>query len=94
MGILNIFYTVEYSVLTEGEVSFTLYANKNMADTRIMYCYFKRHTTLHHGLVLRVSDFGTTGPGSIPRWALITNCLFFFFSLVMQMTSYKKYGVI
>ena len=27
--------------------------------------------------MLIVSDFGTRGPGSIPGWALITNCVFF-----------------
>ena len=39
MDLLNIYYTEESSVLTEGEMSFTLYANRNMADTQIMYCY-------------------------------------------------------
>ena len=74
MDLLNIYYTEESSVLTEGEMSFTLYANRNMVDTQIMYCYFERHTTLHRDLVLSLSDFGTRGPGSIPGWALITNC--------------------
>ena len=32
MGLLNIFYTEEYSVLIEGELSFTLYAITNMAE--------------------------------------------------------------
>ena len=45
MDLLNIYYTEESSVLTEGEMSFTLYANRNMVDTQIMYCYFERHTT-------------------------------------------------
>ena len=45
MDLLNIYYTEESSVLTEGEMSFTLYENMNMADTQIMYCYFERHTT-------------------------------------------------
>ena len=31
--LLNTYYTEESSVLTEGEMSFTLYANRNMADT-------------------------------------------------------------
>ena len=39
-GLLNISDTEESSVLTEGEMSFTLYEITNMADTRIMYCYF------------------------------------------------------
>ena len=43
--LLNISYTEEFSVLTEGEMSFTLYAITNMADTRIMYCYFEPRTT-------------------------------------------------
>ena len=36
--------------------------------------------------MVSMSDFGTRGPGSIPGWALITNCFFFLllFSLVMQ----------
>ena len=42
MDLLNISYTEESSVLTEGEMSFTLY--RNLADTQIMYCYFERHT--------------------------------------------------
>ena len=42
MDLLNISYTEESSVLTEGEMSFTLYENMNMANTRIMYCYFIR----------------------------------------------------
>ena len=43
MDLLNISYTEECSVLTEGEMSFTLHAN--MADILIMYCYFKPHMT-------------------------------------------------
>ena len=39
MDLLNIYYTEESSVLTEGEMSFTLYANRNMADTQIMYVF-------------------------------------------------------
>ena len=34
MDLLNISY--ESSVLTEGEISFNLYQNTNMANTRIM----------------------------------------------------------
>ena len=45
MDLLNRYYTEESIVLTEGEMSFTLYANRNMADTQIMFCYFERHTT-------------------------------------------------
>ena len=45
MDLLNISYTKESSVLTEGEMSFTVYENKNMTNTRIMYCYFETHTT-------------------------------------------------
>ena len=40
IDLLNISYTEESSVLTKGEISFTLYENMNMANTRIMYCYF------------------------------------------------------
>ena len=36
MDLLNMSYTQESSVLTEGEMSFTLYENMNMANTRIM----------------------------------------------------------
>ena len=60
-------------------MSFTLYANTNMADTQIMYCYFEPRTTLHLGLVVSMSDFGTRGPGLIPWWALIT--FFSFYAL-------------
>ena len=45
MDLLNISYTEEFSVLTKGEMSFTLYAITKMADTRIMYCYFEPCTT-------------------------------------------------
>ena len=45
MDLLNISYTEESSVLTEGEMSFTLYENMNMAKTRIIYCYFKTGMT-------------------------------------------------
>ena len=45
MDLLDISYTEESSVLTEGEMSFTLYANTNMANTPIMYCYFELRTT-------------------------------------------------
>ena len=62
MDLLNISYTEESSVLNEGEMSFTLYVNTNMADTNIMYCYFEPRMTSHRGLVLIVSDFGTRGP--------------------------------
>ena len=73
MDLLNISYTEESSVLNEGEMSFTLYDNTNMADTSIMYCYSELRTTWRRGLVHTVSDFGIRGPGSIPGWALITN---------------------
>ena len=36
MDLLNISYTKESSVLTEGEMSFTLYENTNMANTQII----------------------------------------------------------
>ena len=45
MDLLNISCIQEYSVLTEGEMSFTLYENMNMANTRIMNCYFETRTT-------------------------------------------------
>ena len=45
MDLLNISYTEEPSVLTEVGIPFTLYENTNIADTRIMYCYFEPHTT-------------------------------------------------
>ena len=45
MDLLNISYTEESSVLTEGEMSFTLYENRNMANTLIKYCYFETRTT-------------------------------------------------
>ena len=67
MDLLNISYTEESSVL---------------ANTRKMYCNFKTHTTWHRGLVLSVSDFETSRPGSIGGWALIP--FFSFFPLVMQ----------
>ena len=41
----NISYTEESSVLTEGEMSFTLYANTNIVNTRIMYLYFEPRMT-------------------------------------------------
>ena len=82
MDLLNISYTEESSVLTEGEISFTLYKNTNMSNIRIMYWYFETRTTWHRGLVLSVSDFGTRGPGSIPGWALVF--FSFFLTLVMQ----------
>ena len=44
MDLLNISYTEDTSVLTEGEMSFTLYENRNMANTRIKNCYFETHT--------------------------------------------------
>ena len=45
MDLLNISYTKESSVLTEGEMQFNLYENTNMANTQIMYCYFETGTT-------------------------------------------------
>ena len=45
MDLLNKSYIEESSVLTEGGMSFTLYENTNMANTRIMYCYFEMRTT-------------------------------------------------
>ena len=39
IDLLDISYTQESSVLTEGEMSFTVYENTNMANTRIMYIY-------------------------------------------------------
>ena len=46
IDLLNISYTQEFSVLTEGEMSFTVYENVNMANTRMMYiyCYFEMRT--------------------------------------------------
>ena len=49
-----------------------------MADTvQYVLCFFQAAhdlTTWPSGL-----DFGTRGPGSIPGWALITNCFSFLF---------------
>ena len=90
MDLLNISFTIESSVLTNGEMSFTLYENTNMAITGIMYCYFEMRTTSHLGLVLSVSDFGTRGRRSIPGWALITNCFFFFFLFPLVMQNYFR----
>ena len=47
MDLFNLSYIDEFSVLTKGEMSFTLYENKNMNNTRIMcmYCYFEMRTT-------------------------------------------------
>ena len=45
MDLLNISCAQESSVLTECEMSFTLYENMNMANIRIMYCYFETRTT-------------------------------------------------
>ena len=45
MDLLNISYTEESSVLTEGEISFTLYENTNMSNNQIMYCYFETRMT-------------------------------------------------
>ena len=45
MDLVIISYTKESSVLIEGEMSFTPYENTNMANTQIMYCYFKTHMT-------------------------------------------------
>ena len=45
IDLLNISYTEESSVLTEGEMSFTLSENTNMANTRNMHCYFEMRTT-------------------------------------------------
>ena len=45
MDLLDISYTKESSVLTEGEMPFTLYENTNMANNQIMYCYFETGTT-------------------------------------------------
>ena len=44
MDLLNISYTEESSVLNEGEMSFTLYENRNMANTRIEYFSFETRT--------------------------------------------------
>ena len=85
MDLLKISYTQEYFVLTEGEISFTLYENTNMSNIQIMHCYFETRTTWHRGLVLSVSHFAARGPGSIPGLALKTFFFcFFFFPLVMQ----------
>ena len=43
MDLLNIYYTEESSVLTEGEMSFTLYANRNMADTQYVLLFRAAH---------------------------------------------------
>ena len=47
IDLLNISYIQESSVLTEGEMSLTLYEITNMANTQIMYMYsyFEMHTT-------------------------------------------------
>ena len=45
MDLLNISYTKESSVFTEGEMPFTLCENTNMANTQIMYCYFETGMT-------------------------------------------------
>ena len=45
MDSLDISYAEESSVLTDGEMSLTLYENTKMANYRIMYCYFERRMT-------------------------------------------------
>ena len=45
MDLLNISFTEESSVLTKGEMSFTLFENTNSAKTRIMYSYFETRMT-------------------------------------------------
>ena len=40
MDLFNISYTKQSSVLTEGEMPFTLYENTNMVNTQIMYILF------------------------------------------------------
>ena len=45
MDLLNIPYTEESSVLTEGKISFTLYENTNMSNIQIMHGYFETRTT-------------------------------------------------
>ena len=45
MDLLNISNTKKSSVLTEGEMPFTLYENTIMVNTRIMYCYIETGTT-------------------------------------------------
>ena len=72
-----------------GDISFTSYENTNMANTRIMPCYFETRMTRRRGLVLCVSDFGTRGPGSISGGrALMTNCFFFFFIFPLVVQNY------
>ena len=79
MDSLNISYTEESSILTEGEMSFTLYEKTNMANTQNMYCYFETRMTRHRGLVLwnqRTRVDSRVGTYNI--------FFFFFFPLVMQ----------
>ena len=45
MDLLNISYTEESSVLTEGEISFILYESTYMSNIQIMYYYFETRTT-------------------------------------------------
>ena len=45
IDLLDISYTKESSVLSEGDMSFTLYENMNTANTGIMYCYFELSMT-------------------------------------------------
>ena len=45
IALLNISYTKESSVLTKSEMSFTLYANTNMANTQVMHRYFELRMT-------------------------------------------------
>ena len=49
MDLLDLSLTDESSVLTKGEMSFTLYANTNKADARIIYCYLHDLTSWPSG---------------------------------------------
>ena len=80
MDLLKISINEESSVLTEGDMSFTLYMY--IADTRIMYCYFEPRTTRHHALVVSVSDFQGPFPGG--RLLQIVFFFFHFFRLVKE----------
>ena len=65
-----------------------------MADTRIvcpMCTVISSRARLDiSGLVVSVSDFGTRGKGSIPGWALITNCFFFLFFCRVIQNNFKQ----
>ena len=88
IALFNISYTKESSVLTKGEMSFTLYVNRNMANTGLFTVISSRARLYILALCLACQTFEPEDQGRFQGGHLKQNVFFFFFFYPLVMQNY------